>query len=133
MNARSVKQFAIVRSDSASLFEEQLNAKMIELIDQNPDVTISESGDKLTAKITYTKQIELEPTEKSAAETGIKFTCQDCPMFEPILKGDGTEDGRLKYGNCEFSKFGRTNKASDACEVLYRMIQSGGIGLCYRK
>lgn len=131
MKSQSVKQFAIVRSDSASAFEEQLNAKMRELYDVDPEVVINDSGDHLTAQISYRVPLEFEHREKCPSETGIRFVCQECPCFQPVLKADGTEDGRARYGNCKFAEYGRTYRDSKACPVLYKMIQNGGVRLCF--
>lgn len=131
MKSQSIKQFAIVRSDSASDFEEQLNARMRELYDVNPEVIITDNGTYLTAQISYKTTIEFEHKEKDPAETGIRFTCQECPCFEPILKADGTEDNRVKYGGCKYAEYRRTYKDTYACPLLYKMITNGGVRLCF--
>ena len=125
----TTKRFAIVRETSAQSFEERLNETLETLKEQNPEVTFSETGDYMTARIEYTAQIEVP--EAPISESGIRFTCADCPYFEPIRKGDGTVDGRVKYGECAFSKFGRTFKTSAACEILYRGIENGEVALCF--
>lgn len=131
MKKLSVPQFAIVRSDSASTFQEELNEKIRELCDLHPEVTFSETGDTLTARVSYTISMDYDPRAKLPEEAGIKFRCCDCPCFEPILKADGTEDGRAKYGGCKYAEFKRTYKDSNACGVLYTMIQNGGVRLCF--
>ena len=50
----SAKRYAIVRATSASSFETQLNETLDYLIEQNPTVTFSETGDYMTARIEYT-------------------------------------------------------------------------------
>ena len=132
MKSHSVKQFAIVRSDSAPHFTDELNAKMVDLIGKDPEVRITENGNVLTAQITYTIKVETEPEQKDITETGIKFTCEQCPFFEPVYKADGTIDNRIKYGFCECSETGKVFKDSAACQKLYGLIQNGGIGLCFR-
>lgn len=130
MKAKSFQQFAIVRSDSASAFEEELNARIRELSEKNPVVKF----DGLTAYISYTETVRIpEDTFDEYELKGVTFRCEDCPMFEPILKEDGTEDKRVRYGNCEIAKFGRVMKDSQACEQLFTMIQNGRVGLCFRK
>ena len=130
MKCKSIQQFAIVRSDSASAFEEELNARIMELSDKNPIVKF----DGLTAYISYTEAVKIPEDVYDEYELkGVKFRCEDCPMFEPILKEDGTEDKRVRYGNCEFSKYGRTMKDAEACDQLFTMIQNGRVGLCFRK
>ena len=126
---KSLKRFAIVRETSAQSFEAKLNDTLDSLSEANPTVSFSETGDYMLARIEYTATVELPDPELS--EIGVKFRCEDCPYFEQILKGDGTPDGRVKYGDCPFSKFGRTWKTSNACDILYRAIENGEVKLCF--
>lgn len=125
------KRYAIVRETSAHQFEECLNQKLNELRDLTPTVTFSETGDYLIARIEYEDVVRVP--DVPITETGFRFTCEDCPNFEHILKRDGTIDQRIKYGNCPISKFGRTFKDTAACEVLYRMIEGGEVSLCFSR
>lgn len=130
MKSASVQQFAIVREDSASAFEEQLNARIKELSDKSPSVRF----DGLTAYISYTETVKIAEDVYDEYELkGVQFHCEDCPAFDPILKEDGTEDRRVKYGNCEFARMGRTLKDSQCCEHLFQMIENGRVGLCWSK
>ena len=127
MKCKSVQQFAIVRSDSAPDFEEMLNARLMELSDYRPEVKF----DGMTAYISYRVSIYEAETESDEYELkGIQFKCRDCPMLEPICKADGTEDKRLKYGECQFADMGGAYKDSAACEMLFKMIRDGRVGLC---
>lgn len=130
MATERFKQFAIVRSDSAQSFENQLNARMYELREYNPEVLFSENGETLTATIEYVKKVETAPRMPDPERDGIVLSCSDCPYFEPTVKKDGTVDGRAKYGGCKFSEFGKTYRDSNACKLLYQMIGNGGIRLC---
>ena len=130
MKAQSIQQFAIVQNDSAAQFEEELNARMRDLSKNIPKVTF----DGLTAYISYTEQVHIPETLADEYELqGVCFHCEDCPEFCSILKEDGTEDKRLKYGECQYSEYGRTYKDSPACDMLFKLIKSGRIGLCYKK
>ena len=127
----SAKRYAIVRATSASSFETQLNETLDYLIEQNPTVTFSETGDYMTARIEYTAEVEVP--EDPITDKGVRFHCEDCPYFEPETKTDGSEDKRKKYGGCPFTKYNRTFKASAACEVLYNAIENGEVSLCFTK
>ena len=130
MKCKSIQQFAIVQSNSASAFEEELNARIREVSDKNPVVKF----DGLTAYISYTETVRIAETVSDEYELqGVTFRCEGCPMFAPILKEDGTEDKRVRYGECELAKYGRTMKDSVACEQLFTMIQNGRIGLCWKR
>lgn len=131
MACEKFKQYAIVRSDSAELFEEQLNARMYELRDSMPDVQISENGQYLTAKIEYIKKQPFTRIERDPVRDGIILKCINCPHFKPTLKKDGSVDGRARVGGCEMSEYGKTYLDSDACEILYRLIQNGGARICF--
>ena len=133
MKSQSIQQFAIVKEDSASAFEGTLNARIRELSAFYPTVTFSES-DPFFARISYKETVMIPETIVDRYELGgTRFHCEDCPSFQPILKADGTEDGRVKYGDCEFSRQGRTYKDSDCCEQFYTMLENGRIGLCWKR
>ena len=127
----SAKRYAIVRATSASSFETQLNETLDYLIEQNPTVTFSETGDYMTARIEYTAKVDVP--EEPISEKGVRFHCEDCPYFEPEIKTDGSEDKRKKYGGCPFTKYNRTFRSSAACEMLYNAIENGEVSLCFTK
>lgn len=133
MKAQSILQFAIVDSDSASDFEDSINARVRELEPFKPTVTFSETH-KYLARISYriTEMIPESAADEMELE-GVTFRCEDCPAFSPILKEDGTEDKRVKYGDCEFSQYGRTPKDGRCCKQFWTMLRNGGIGLCWKK
>ena len=127
----SAKRYAIVRATSASSFETQLNETLDYLIEQNPTVTFSETGDYMTARIESTAKVDVP--EEPISEKGVRFHCEDCPYFEPEIKTDGSEDKRKKYGGCPFTKYNRTFRSSAACEMLYNAIENGEVSLCFTK
>lgn len=130
MRAQSIQQFAIVQADSAAQFEEKLNARMAELSNCNPQVRF----DGLTAYISYDKVVKIPECLADQYELeDVRFHCEDCPEFHAFLKEDGTEDRRRKYGECQYAKFKRAYRDSDACDVLFQLIKEGRIGLCYRR
>ena len=91
MRRESFQQFAIVAADSAQALTEQLNEKLRELKDKQPQVTF----EGLIARISYTEDVKIfEELPDEYEEVGIKLTCQACPMFKPVLKADGTIDKR---------------------------------------
>ena len=130
MYAKSIQQFAIVRGDTATDFEEQLNARIRELSDYHPEVKF----DGLTAYISY-KVTQYTPETQAEANQlkGIDFRCIDCPMFDEIRNENGEVDHRYKYGNCEMAERGRTYKDATACDYLFELIRSGRVGLCYKR
>ena len=54
-----------------------------------------------------------------------------CAYISPVLKDDGEQDKRCKWGNCEHAEFGRTYKTSPACDKLYDLIREGDVKLCF--
>lgn len=127
MISRSYQQFAIVAADSAQVLTDALNAKLYDLKDKNPTVTF----EGLIARIQYT---ESEQVPESLAEEyeaqGVRLTCQDCPLFVPALKADGTEDLRAKRGGCPYAEYKRTSKDSPACDEIFKMLNDGRVKLC---
>lgn len=131
MKRSSYEQFAIVHADSASLFNQQLNAEIRRLKDNSPTVHFSESI-PFYAQIKYIVNEETPETISEASEMeGVRFVCAQCPYFKAPLKDDGTEDKRCKYGDCEHAELGRTFKKTAACEKLYELIAEGGIKICF--
>ena len=127
MKRESFSQYRIVQGDTAARLTEELNAAIYELRHRHPTVTF----EGLIARIEYT---EKESTPESLGDEyevqGARFTCQDCPYFEPVRKADGTEDGRAKWGGCEHKDLGRTYKDSAACDYLFTQIRNGRVRLC---
>ena len=123
------QQFITVKAEAPEPFTEDLNRAIYELREKSPVVHFSET-DPLCAYISYTEHVQ---TPESIGEEyelqGIKFRCEMCPMFTPIMKRDGTPDGRLRYGDCPRSEFGRTYKDSQACDELYQMLRDGIVKL----
>lgn len=127
MKVKSYQQFAIVIGDSAQHLADQLNAKLIELADRDPVV----SFEGMIARISYRETTRLpESLDEEYAAAGVRLTCQDCPFFSPITKTDGTEDKRVKYGDCPFAEYGRTFRDSSACTQLFTKLNSGEVKLC---
>lgn len=134
MKSLVFSQYAIVRANTAALFTQKLNEEIYKLKDKEPNVKFSEA-DPLVAYIEYTEtEQKPETIDEVAALDGIKFVCEQCPHFRPILKADETIDERCKYGDCDFdgNEFGRTFKTSAACSRLYELIQEGGVKLCFK-
>lgn len=127
MRRTSYQQFAIVQGDSAQQLTERLNSKLYELRDKEPTVTF----EGLIARISY-MQTDFEEEQKQERH-GLNLMCRDCPMFEPTLKRDGTEDKRTEIGTCRFATDGYTTKRSTACNRLYQMIDEREVKICFRE
>lgn len=127
---KSVPQFAIIRENSAETFEEELNRRILDLAEEKTEVTFGDIDGDMVARIKYQKTVRYEVPELPKSETGIRFTCGDCPLLQPILTAKGTIDGRIKYGECPNAVRGRAMKSEAACEVLYNMIINGEVSLC---
>lgn len=127
MKRESFTQYSIVMADSAQSLTEQLNAEIRRLRAKQPRVTF----DGLIARIEYTEtDEEPEDIRDEYKMKGVQLTCQDCPFFEPILKADGTEDRRVKIGDCPHKPLGRTFRDSKACDILFQKINNGEVRLC---
>ena len=131
MRTSSYKQFDIIRSDDPEIFTEKLNEKMYELRKSWPDVTFSEEGKYLIARISYVQHDRVPEDLGDVYEMiDVSFKCEDCPMFEPIRNKDGSPNLRVKRGKCPFSEYGIVYKDSRACDMLYKKIRSGEVQLC---
>ena len=129
MRREVFQQYAIVAADSAQDLTDQLNAKLRELQNKRPQVTF----EWLIARISYTEEARfMEDLSDEYEAVGVKLKCQDCPLFQPVRKMDGSIDKRAKLGGCEYSTlwYGQTTKCSNACNSLFEMINSGEVRLC---
>lgn len=134
MKSLVFSQYSTVKANSDALFTAKLNEEIYKLKDKSPNVKFSEA-DPLCAYIEYVEsEHKAETIEEVEALEGIRFVCEQCPHFKPILKADGTVDGRVKYGDCSFegNEFGRTLKNSPACPHLYELLQEGGVKVCFK-
>lgn len=122
--SESYQKFAIVYGDSAQSLTDQLNAKLYELRGKHPSV----SFEGMIARICW-EETDYEP-EPEEDETKLELTCQDCPYFQPMLKADGTIDGRSRIGDCPHAKYKRTYRNSKPCEKLINDINNGEVKLC---
>ena len=127
MRKSSFLQYAIIKDDSAELLTERLNAELYRLRDKDPTVTFEGTVAHIRYYETETKPETLGDEYEAQ---GVRLTCEDCPLFTPITKADGTIDRRIKYGDCPISEFGRAYKSARACERLFQMINSGEVKLC---
>jgi len=135
MKRSSYEQFAIVKSDSASLFEKLLNEKVYELRNDYPEVKFSESI-PLYAQIKYRKEVKApESISEEYEMVGACFVCEQCPHFVPATNKDGSEDLRCKVGDCTHpdNELGRTYRTTPACDALYELIQAREVKLCFTK
>ena len=133
MKRSSYEQFAIVRSDSAPLFEKQLNEKMYELRENYPEVKFSDSI-PLYAQIKYRMEtVAPESISEEFEMVGASFVCEQCPYFVPATNKNGSEDLRCKVGDCTHpdNELGRAYKTSPACDHLYELIKEGKVKLCF--
>ena len=127
MRCSTFAQFAIVQANTAAALTTKLNEELYRLRSKNPQVTF----EGLTARIMYEEHEEVpENLQDEYQAIGVGFTCEDCPMFCPQLKADGTPDRRAKIGSCPRSDSGTTFRSSPACEWLYAMIRNGEVKLC---
>lgn len=129
MKQERYQQFKTVRAEAPDLFTEDLNRVIYELRGKSPVVHFSET-DPLCAYVSFTERFKSPESVSEEYELqGVRFTCEMCPLFSPIMKRDGTPDHRLKYGDCPESEFGRTYKDSAACDKLYQMLKAGRVKL----
>ena len=130
MKTSSYRQFDIVRDEDPAEFTARLNERLYELRYSFPDVTFSEEGQQLIARISYLQHDKVPEDLGDVYEMqNVRFTCQDCPMFKPILNKDGTPNLRVKYGKCQYADFGRTYKDSRCCDMLYTLLRNGIVQL----
>lgn len=131
MRNESYKQFATIRANTTEKFDAELNQKMRDLKWKSPEVSFREEGAYMIAHISYTESTNIPEDLGDIYEMqNVRFTCQDCPMFQPIKNKNGSPNMRVKYGDCPYAEFGRTYKESRCCDTLYKLFRTGEIQLC---
>ena len=131
MKTESYKQYDFIREDSVEIFSEKVNKRMEQLKYSNAQIEIMHEGRYMIAQICYTKHVDIPEDLGDVYEMqNIRFTCQYCPIFRPILNRDGTPNQRVKYGDCKYAEFGRTYKDSRCCDTLYKLFRTGEVKLC---
>lgn len=131
MKSLVFSQYSTVKANTDALFTAKLNEEVYRLKDKSPNVKFS-TCDPLTAYIEYT-ETETQPEPEKVEK--LRFVCEQCPHFKPILKADGTIDERCKYGDCDYdgNEFGRSLKKSEACSHLYDLLKEGkGVRICFK-
>lgn len=133
MNNSIYEQQVTIIEDSAAVFDHRLNEEIYRLRNYNPRVVRSESN-PLYAYVKYSISESVPETLSEACEVeGVKFKCEQCPYFKPMLKEDETIDKRCKYGDCEFAEMGRTPKNAPACDLLYELIKDFNVKLVFNE
>ena len=131
MRSESYKQYDFIREDAVEIFTDKVNKRMQELQYNSPEVEVMHEGRYMIAQIRYTQHVNIPEDLADIYEMqNVRFTCQDCPIFKPILNKDGTPDLRVKYGDCKYAEFGRTYKNSRCCDTLYKLFRTGEVRLC---
>lgn len=130
MRTSSFKQFDVIREEDPEVFTAKLNTRLRELRHNWPEVKISEGDRYILAQISYTEHDRVPEDLGDVYEMqNVKFTCQDCPIFEPIQNRDGSLNLRVKYGKCPYAEFGRTYKEARCCDMMYTLLRNGKIQL----
>lgn len=122
MTNEKVTKVAIIRSCEPKEFEDMFNAKMDELAMYDPNPQITDTGDVISAIITYSETYHI--VDSIADEfhfEGIRYLCKHCPYL------DDPRDKRIKYCKCKYSELGMTHKDHEACEYFYRQLKVGTV------
>ena len=120
MKRRKVTKVAVVRSHDPMEFEKLFNERIDALADSNPTYQIKDTGDILSAVITYEEVYSL--VDSIADEfhfEGVRYLCKHCPHLED------PKDRRIKYCKCKYAELGMTHKNHEACEFFYRQLKAG--------
>lgn len=122
MRRETLTKVAIVRSSDPGEFEKMFNAKMDELIANNPTHQIMDNGDIISAVITYQEKISIADSVADEFHfEGIRYLCKHCPYLED------PQDKRVKRCKCKYAELGMTHKEHEACEMFYRQVKAGTV------
>lgn len=122
MKRESVTKVAVVRSKDPSEFEILFNAKMDALAMNNPNPQITDTGEVISAIITYSETYHIiDSIADEFHYEGIRYLCKHCPHLED------PKDKRVKYCKCKYNELGMTHKDHEACEYFYRQLKAGNV------
>lgn len=122
MKNEKVTKVAVVRSRDPKEFEILFNAKIDELAMFDPTHQITDTGDVISAIITYQETHHI--VDSIADEfhfEGIRYLCKHCPYLED------PHDRRVKWCTCKYNELGMTHKQHEACEYFYRQLKAGNV------
>lgn len=122
MRSEKVTKVAVVRSRNPDEFEELFNARMDELAEYEPQHSIMDNGDVISAVITYQESYHFADSvaDEFHAE-GIRYLCKHCPHL------DDPKDKRIKWCKCKYADLGITHKNEEACELFYKQLKTGKV------
>lgn len=120
-------QIRVVPEKDPKQFESAFNQAQVELQSKRPEtVKIEITPDGYVAIIQYEVEVEIvETAEDELRQQGLRFTCSDCPKFEPRLNNDGSVMKSAKRGKCFLSDWTRCD--SSACEWFCKQFLRGEI------
>ena len=122
MKREVVTKVAVVRSNDPNEFANLFNAKMDELASNNPQHQITDTGDVISAVITYEERYNIiDSVADEFHFEGIRYLCKHCPFL------DDPHDKRIKRCTCKYAELGMTHKDHEACEYFYRQLKAGNI------
>ena len=122
MKVERVTKVAVVRSRDPREFEMAFNAKIDELSLNNPTHQITDTGDVISAIITYQETHHIVDCVADEFHfEGIRYLCKHCPHLED------PHDKRIKYCKCKYAELGMTHKQHEACEYFYRQLKAGNV------
>lgn len=124
MKQNSYFQFAVISETDPIKFESELNSKMKELSQLEPDVQTDITGGNFCALISWKEsEIVCETVTDEFHIEGIRHVCGECPLH------DIETDKRRKRVSCRYSEFGETRLDSECCEYFYKLLKQNKIDL----
>lgn len=109
----------VVAASCGEEFEERCNEVMDELTKKGIVPRVEFPNALFTAYITYEETVAIPETCEDELELrGIRYTCGDCPKYEP------PEDRRTKYTRCIYSPY-RVSREAAACEFFCKQVMQG--------
>lgn len=122
MKQSSYFQFAVISASDPEQFESELNSKMKELSQLEPDVQTDITGGHFCALISWKEStIVCETVMDEFHNEGIRHVCGECPLH------DIETDRRRKRVSCRYSEFGETRLDSECCEYFYKLLKQNKI------
>ena len=125
MKRVTYSQIRVVEGDDAKTFQDEFNKAQTELKSMKPE-TIKLDLDAWVAVIQFTVETEEPENARERFESqGVRFTCENCPRFQPMRNNDGSVKRTAVKGSCFKEAFLRRDTV--ACDFFYAEVENGAI------
>lgn len=126
MKRERKQKIRVIRKKDPDEFQNEFNQLTDELASLNPEATIEIKENYFVAILKFViEELTPETAEEELDAQGLRFSCQNCPRFEPERNMDGTVRQTAKKGKCFLKDL--TWRDTGACEWFCKGVLNGSV------